>query len=52
MQLDRPQQKWFAGSGDPTKLQVATFAGQEMMAITDDNGGYECFFSALLKDRF
>ncbi|MFC5514130.1 hypothetical protein ACFPOU_23795 [Massilia jejuensis] len=42
MQLNRPQQEWHDGpSGDSANMQVASFAGHEMMAITDGNGGFE-----------
>lgn len=45
MQLNRPQQEWHAGrGGDPANMQVANFAGQELMAITDDNGGFELHY--------
>jgi len=32
--LNRPQQVWWGDS--PEVMQIARFAGQEMMAITDD----------------
>lgn len=45
MQLNRPQQKWNDGRGsDPAIMQVASFAGQELMVITDDNGGFELHY--------
>lgn len=45
MQFDRPRQEWHAGrGGNPATMQVANFAGQELMAITDDNGGFELHY--------
>lgn len=42
MQFDRPQQEWRASrSGDPSLMQIANFAGHELVAITDDKGGFE-----------
>lgn len=38
-----PQQRWVAFSG-LNDLQTARFAGQEMMAITDDAGGFELHY--------
>jgi len=39
LQLSRPQQEWSSGrGGNPASLQVANFAGQELMAVVDDNG--------------
>lgn len=37
--LNRPQQVWWGDS--PEVMQVARFAGQEMMAISDDAGAFE-----------
>jgi len=37
--LNRPQQVWWGDS--PEVMQIARFAGQEMMAITDDAGAFE-----------
>lgn len=37
--LNRPQQVWWGDS--PGVMQIARFAGQEMMAITDDAGAFE-----------
>lgn len=37
--LNRSQQVW--GGDSPEVMQVARFAGQEMMAITDDAGAFE-----------
>ncbi|WP_282366571.1 hypothetical protein [Pseudomonas sp. PS02290] len=37
--LNRPQQVWWGDS--PEVMQVARFAGQEMLAITDDAGAFE-----------
>lgn len=37
--LNRSQQVWFGDS--PDVMQIARFAGQEMMAITDDAGSFE-----------
>ncbi|MCK9709869.1 hypothetical protein [Pseudomonas syringae] len=37
--LNRPQQVWWGDN--PEVMQVARFAGQEMMAITDDAGAFE-----------
>lgn len=45
LQLNRPQQEWSTGrGGNPASLQVANFAGQELMAVTDDNGGFELHY--------
>lgn len=42
MQLDRPQQEWRTSlTGDPSIMQIANFAGQELIAITDDKGGFD-----------
>jgi len=36
------QQQWHSSrDGDATLMQVANFAGQQMMALTDDNGGFD-----------
>lgn len=37
--LNRRQQVWFGS--EPTVMQTALFAGQEMWVITDDAGAYE-----------
>ena len=37
--LNRPQQVWYGT--DPHLMQTARFAGQEMLAITDDAGAFE-----------
>lgn len=37
--LNRSQQVWWGDS--PAVMQVSLFAGQEMMAITDDAGAFE-----------
>lgn len=37
--LNRSQQVWWGDN--PEVMQVARFAGQEMMAITDDAGAFE-----------
>jgi hypothetical protein len=37
--LNRPQQVWYGDK--PQVMQTARFAGQEMMAITDDAGAFE-----------
>lgn len=37
--LNRPQQVWYGDT--PQVMQTARFAGQEMMAITDDAGAFE-----------
>ncbi|KVP65660.1 hypothetical protein WJ96_04640 [Burkholderia ubonensis] len=39
-----PQQRWHSLSGDESILQSARFAGQEMMVITDDAGGFELHY--------
>ncbi len=41
-----PQQRWDAGPSDESKgvLETALFAGQRMMAITDDAGGFELHY--------
>ncbi|RQR65675.1 hypothetical protein DIE18_04285 [Burkholderia sp. Bp9125] len=39
-----PQQRWHSQAGDGAVLQTARFAGQEMMAITDDAGGFELLY--------
>lgn len=35
--LDAPQQAWHSGEDDGTVMQSALFAGQEMMAIREDD---------------
>ena len=37
--LNRPQQVWFGN--EPHLMQTARFAGQEMLAISDDAGAFE-----------
>ncbi|RMM69092.1 hypothetical protein [Pseudomonas savastanoi] len=37
--LNRSQQVWWGDS--PAVMQVSLFAGQEMMAVTDDAGAFE-----------
>ncbi|WP_442447074.1 hypothetical protein [Pseudomonas sp. NCHU5208] len=37
--LNRPQQVWYGS--DPHLMQTARFAGQEMLAITDDAGAFD-----------
>jgi hypothetical protein len=37
-----PQQVWLGDK--PSIMQVSRFAGHEMMAITDDNGGYDLHY--------
>lgn len=37
--LNRPQQIWYGDK--PQVMQTARFAGQEMVAITDDAGAFE-----------
>lgn len=45
MQLSRPQQEWCTSrSGNPSTMQVANFAGHEMMAIADDKEGFGLHF--------
>lgn len=45
LQLSRPQQKWSSGrGGNSARLQVANFAGQELMVVTDDNGGFDLHY--------
>lgn len=41
-----PQQRWNAGPSDDSKgaLETALYAGQQMMAITDDAGGFELHY--------
>lgn len=40
-----PQQKWSDGQGgDESVMQVARFAGQEMMAIANESSGFELRF--------
>jgi len=41
-----PQQRWNAGPRDESKgvLETALYAGQQMMAITDDAGGFELHY--------
>jgi hypothetical protein len=40
--LGEPQQQWNdAGQGAPDVMQVSRFAGQELMAITDDAGAFD-----------
>lgn len=42
LRLDRIQQSW---SGDePAVMQTAIFAGQEMVAITDDAGAFDLMY--------
>lgn len=40
--FEAPQQRWSSGARNETKgvLEIAYFAGQELMAITDDAGGF------------
>lgn len=39
--LHRPQQAWHDGrGGDTSVMQVASFAGQEMMAVADEPAGF------------
>jgi hypothetical protein len=40
--LSVPQQKW--GGGTPGVMQQARFAGQEVMAITDDAGAFDLHY--------
>ncbi|KWA83982.1 hypothetical protein WL29_21695 [Burkholderia ubonensis] len=48
-----PQQKWHKPEGDDgALLQTARFAGQEMMAITDDAGGFELHYLNFKADGF
>jgi len=50
MQLDRPQQQWnVSRGGDPAIMQVASFAGYEMMAITDDSGGFDLHYLGFIE---
>ncbi|MEJ8852735.1 hypothetical protein [Variovorax rhizosphaerae] len=43
--MSSPQQRWHAGNaGDEALMQVLRFAGQEMMALTDDKGGFTLAF--------
>lgn len=45
MQLVRPQREWNGGrGGNPASPQVANFAGQELMAIADGNGGFQLHY--------
>ncbi|WP_203584670.1 hypothetical protein [Pseudomonas arcuscaelestis] len=44
--LNRPQQVWVGDT--PEVMQTALFAGQEMMAITDDAGGFELRYLGLI----
>ncbi|MDO8728517.1 MAG: hypothetical protein Q7K26_01350 [bacterium] len=37
-----PQQVWFGDK--PNLMQVARFGGQEMMAVTDDNGAFDLHY--------
>ena len=40
-----PQQRWTDGNGgDASLMQISRFAGQEMMAITDDQRGFELLY--------
>ena len=38
-----PQQRWHPGE-DPAVMQTARFAGQTVMAITDDAGAFDLHF--------
>lgn len=44
LNLTSPQQKWVDPNGDGSILQYARFAGQEMMAITDDKGAFDLHY--------
>lgn len=45
LKFSTPQQQWRVSSGgDPAVMQTATFAGHELMAITDDNGGVDLHY--------
>lgn len=48
--LNRPQQVWWGDS--PEVMQIARFAGQEMIAITDDSGGFELDYLGHIATRF
>lgn len=39
-----PQQRWRFGEGDENLMQVSRFAGQDIMAITDDEGCYDLHY--------
>lgn len=42
MMLGQPQQKWWGDN--PQIMQTAKFAGQELVAITDDAGAYQLMY--------
>ncbi|ODT95119.1 MAG: hypothetical protein BGO50_01870 [Rhodanobacter sp. 67-28] len=46
VQFQGPQQRWNAGPGDDSKgiLEIALYAGQPMMVITDDASGFELHY--------
>ena len=48
--LNRSQQVWWGDS--PQVMQVARFAGLEMMAITDDAGGFELDYLGHIGSEF
>lgn len=50
LNLDRIQQSWF---GDESAImQTAIFAGQEMVAITDDAGAFDLMYLGFQVGRF
>lgn len=51
--LGIPQQRWTDGNGgDAAVMQISRFAGQEMMAITDDKGGFELLYLGFIGTGF
>ncbi|MHB1666013.1 hypothetical protein [Thiomonas sp.] len=42
--LASPQQRWTDIDGEWEVMQVARFAGQEMIAITDDAGAFDLLY--------
>lgn len=48
--LNRPQQVWYGDT--PLLMQTAWFAGQEMMAITDDAGAFDLDYLGHISSGF
>lgn len=53
MQLESPQQQWNEGrGGDAASTQVASFAGHEMMVITDDKDGFDLHYLGFIEGPY
>lgn len=45
MRFQAPQQQWHDGQGgDIAVMQVVNFAGQQLMVLTDDKGGFDLHY--------